>query len=76
MTDFSAEWELGNDKEISIAKRFRLHPIALLFVGLALGITHETCRAAQPDSVTIGNSSFSEDYVPLWLGVEGRLAVQ
>jgi ABC-type nitrate/sulfonate/bicarbonate transport system substrate-binding protein len=31
------------------------------------------CPAAQPESVTVGYSTFSGDYVPLWIGVEERL---
>lgn len=56
-----------------MAKVSRRHSLAWLFAGLFLCAAHGITRAAQVDSVTIGYSSFSGDYVPLWLGVEERL---
>ena len=42
-----------------------------LFSGLLLSAS--SSRAAQLENVTVGYSSFSGDYVPLWIGVEDRI---
>ena len=39
----------------------------------ALLVCASNAGAAQIDNVTVGYSSFSGDYVPLWIGVEDRL---
>src|SRR5512132_791805 len=39
--------------------------------GLLLCVT--SSHGAQLESVTVGYSSFSGDYVPLWIGVEDRI---
>jgi ABC-type nitrate/sulfonate/bicarbonate transport system substrate-binding protein len=50
-------------------RRARL--VTWLFSALLLCATNG--YAAQLDSVTVGYSSFSGDYVPLWIGVEDRI---
>src|SRR5688572_8839931 len=52
---------------------FRKNLLALSFVLGWIGCASVTVAGAQADSVTIGFSSFSGFYGPLWLAVEDRL---
>jgi NitT/TauT family transport system substrate-binding protein len=47
--------------------------IILVLVSMTLVRGAAECATASLESVTIGYSSFSGDYVPLWLGVEERI---
>ncbi|MSP36984.1 MAG: ABC transporter substrate-binding protein [Deltaproteobacteria bacterium] len=49
----------------------RAQLVAGLFATLIICAAHS--HAAQLESVTVGYSSFSGDYVPLWIGVEDRI---
>ena len=62
---------MNSDRRNSIA--FRKNLLALSFVLGWIGCASVTVAGAQLDSVTIGFSSFSGFYGPLWLAVEDGL---